>query len=225
MLTGVLQKAISEYNEGQYSQALTTLLVSDLPHDDNLINYYLGLCYIKLGDFSSGKEHLELSIDADDNLLRIFQTRMLLAYTSIQMEGYKEALWHLEKLIDSGYESARLYSLVGYTYYKKNSIDKAIDSYRKALSLDPDNMNALNSLGYILAESDRDLKEAESLCRKALGFSVDNPAYLDSLGYVCLKSNKVSASFSFFNRAIKLSPGNEVITEHMGDLKRLRSMK
>ncbi|OQY40816.1 MAG: hypothetical protein B6229_00625 [Spirochaetaceae bacterium 4572_7] len=224
MINGVISRAIQEYNQGHFSQALTTLLVSDFKDDDYIVNYYLGLCYISLKDFDNGKFYLEQFLERDDNLLRIFQTRMLLAFSSIQIEDFKEALLHLEKLLDSGYESARLYSLLGFVYYRKKNINKSIEYYQKALQLDSDNANALNALGFIFAENERDLLEAEKMCRKALSVNADNPAYLDSIGLVCLKTSKISASFSFFNRAIKLLPHNQEIEDHMRELKELRSM-
>ncbi len=224
MLIDQLNRAILEYNQGLYSQVITTLLLSDYGEEDFIVYYYLGLCYIKLGDFDSGKESLEHYIELDDNLLRIFQGRMLLAYTSIQVEDYKEALFNLDKLLDSGYESAKLFSLVGYTFYKKKMMAKSIKYYRMAIAIDPENANACNALGYILADYKEDLKEAETLCRRALSIDVDNPAYLDSLGWVCLKNNKIPASLSFFNRARSLSPDNEEINDHITQLHNVRPM-
>lgn len=224
MLSDQLNRAIQEYNQAQYSGALTTLLMSDYSDDDFMVFYYLGLCYIKLGDYEQGKENLELYINGDDNLLRVFQSRMLLAYASIQVKNYKDAQYHLDNLLDSGYESAKLYSLIGFIFYKKDMKAKSVKYYRKAISIDPENANALNSLGYILAEYKNDLKEAETLCRRALSINADNSAYLDSLGWVCLQNNKLPASLSFFNRANKLDPGNSIIEDHLNKLKSLRAL-
>ncbi|QEN03590.1 tetratricopeptide repeat protein [Thiospirochaeta perfilievii] len=221
MLENQLKKAINEYNKGLYSEVISTLLLSDYSDEDFIVYYYLGLCYIKIGDYEGGKESLEHYIELDDNLLRVFQGRMLLAFASIQLEDYKEAQLHLDKLLDSGYESAKLYSLLGFIYYKKKMMAKSVKYYRLAISIDPENANALNSLGYILADYKDDLKEAETLCRRALSINVDNPAYLDSLGWVCLKNNKFSASQSFFNRALMLSPKNDVITKHIKELEKV----
>lgn len=224
MLKESLKKAIQEYNNRDYSQAITTLLISEYGEEDYEVYYYLGLCYIKLGDFQNGREHLSHSLSLDDNLLRIFQTRMLISFTSIQLKEYKKAEEELKGLLEAGYESAKLYSLLGYTYYKSNLIHKSIKNYRKAISIDPENANALNALGYILSDYDEDLTEAETLCRRALSINVDNPAYLDSLGWVCLKNNKLKASESFFHRAFKLSPKNGVIAEHINELNKMRML-
>lgn len=224
MLQDTLRKAVDEYNNGDYSRAITTLLVSEYNDEDYEVFYYLGLCYIKLGDYTNAKDNLVHSVSNDNNLLRIFQTRMLIAYSSIMLEDFKEAQMELKSLLESGYESAKLYSLLGYTYYKTDMIHKSISNYRKALSIDSENANALNSLGYILSSYKEDLKEAETLCRRALSINADNPAYLDSLGWVCLKNNKIPASVSFIARALKLSPENKIIKEHMDQLNKMRSI-
>lgn len=223
MLKDQINRAIKEYNNGLYTEALTILLMSDYTEDDFIVNYYLGLIYIKLKDFDQGKENLELYIANDDNLLRIFQCRMLLAYASIEVNNFEEAQMNLDILLDSGYESAKLYALIGFIFYKQDKKSKSIKYYRKALEIDPENSNALNSLGYILSEYKEDLKEAETLCRRALSIDVDNPAYLDSLGWVCLKNRKVPASQSFFSRAQKLDPENRVINDHINELNNIRN--
>ncbi len=225
MLEEQLAKAIKEYNNSEYSKVISTLLLSDYEEEDFIVFYYLGLSYIKLGDYENGRENLEKYIDQDDNLLRIFQGRMLLAYASIQLEDYKDALVQLSRLTDAGYESAKLFSLIGYCYYKKKMIAKSIKYYRMAISIDPENANALNSLGYILADFKDNLKEAETYCRRALSIDVDNPAYLDSLGWVCLKNSKLPASLSFFNRALKISPENPIITSHLKELDKYRKFQ
>lgn len=223
MLNEQLKSAILKYDSGDYQEALTELLLCEYSEEEYVIHYYLGLCYIKLGDYHSGKENLELFLDLDDNLLRVFQCRMLIAYISIETESYRDALFHLDNLLDSGYESAKLYSLMGYTYYRRGVISKSITYYRRALAIDPENANALNALGYILSDFKDDLKEAESLCRRALSINVDNAAYLDSLGVVCMRNSKLDASNSFLNRAKTLAPMNREIEDHLSELNKLRA--
>lgn len=222
MLPNALKKTEELYNQGLYSQAITILLTSDIDESEPLFNYYLGLCYFKSGDYINGREYLENFISEDDNLLRIFQTNMLIAYASISLGEYKEAERTLKGLLDSGFESGKLYSLLGYTYYKKGIITKSISSYRKALNIEAENSTALNSLGYILSEFPEDLKEAETLCRRALSIDVDNAAYLDSLGWICYKNNNITASITFLDRALKLDPDNKDIVAHLEEVRGLR---
>lgn len=225
MLSQAIIKTKELYNKGLYSQAITTLLTSDLDGDEPLVNYYLGLCYLKSGDYVNGREYLENFVAEDDNLLRIFQTNMLIAYSSIKIQDFKEAERTLKNLLESGFESGKLYSLLGYTYYKKGILAKSILYYRKAISIESDNATALNSLGYLLSDFPEDLKEAESLCRRALSINVNNAAYLDSLGWVCYKKQNLKASETFLNRALKLAPDNSEIKLHLDEVTKLGSSK
>lgn len=221
MSLDVINTAQDLYSRGLYSKAISTLLLVD--SDEPLVNYLLGLSYIKSGDFLNGRSYLEDFISEDNNLLRIFQTNMLIAYASIMIEDFKGAEVTLKNLLDSGFESAKLYSLLGYTYYRRGIPSKSISSYRKSLNIESDNSNALNALGYILSDYPEDLKEAETLCRRALSIDVDNPAYLDSIGWVCYKNRKIKASESFLLRALDLAPGNRDIIEHINEVKGLRN--
>src|SRR5690606_8201921 len=56
--------------------------------------------------------------------------------------------------------------------------------YRAAPAEDPDHPWAANDLGYLLAEQNRDLAEAERLLERALGILPDEPSIIDSLGWV-----------------------------------------
>lgn len=52
---------------------------------------------------------------------------------------YETAIKHYEQLLDSGYESARLYFNLGNAYFKKGMNGRAILNYNKALKLAPGN--------------------------------------------------------------------------------------
>jgi len=225
MLLDVITKARSLYNTGQYSQGIIWLLSNGEFSEDSQYNYYLGLCYIKENDYENGINHLALSLEEDKDLLRVFQSNILIAYSYIMQEDYKSALKTLNDLLDSGYESAKLHSLLGYVYHKKAMTSKSIRNYRRALELDPDNANALNSLGYILSEFPDELNEAENMCRKALKFNANNPAYLDSLGWVALKKQNYTGAGVFLKKALDLAPKSTEIKKHLSLYEKLRVKK
>ena len=104
---------------------------------------------------------------------------------------------------------------MAYLAYEQENADKALELYEKALELDPDNSTALNGLGYILADTERDLTRALILCKKALDVQPDNPAYLDSLAWTYYKMGFETEARSYIQRADDLLADNEIIKRHL----------
>ena len=66
---------------------------------------------------------------------------------------------------------------------KMKDFDGAEATFRAIIKDDPDNAGALNYLGYMLADRNQRLDEAQKLIAKALEIDPQNGAYLDSLGW------------------------------------------
>ena len=73
-----------------------------------------------------------------------------------------------------------------------------MDTLQKALDLDARNANALNSLGFILAEEKLDPARAVTLCRQAVDIAPRNPAYLDSLGWALFQQGGLDEAKALF---------------------------
>ncbi len=74
-------------------------------------------------------------------------------------------------------------------------VDASVRDLRRLLALQPGNADALNALGYTLADRTRDQAEALKLIEKALTLKPDEPAIIDSMGWVQYRlgnSNKQS---------------------------------
>ena len=89
---------------------------------------------------------------------------------------------------------------------------------RRMIERDPLDGNALNYLGYMLADRTDRHAEAVELIERALKGEPDNPAYLDSLGWALFKQGKVDAAADPLARAAAAVPANSVIQDHYGDL-------
>jgi predicted Zn-dependent protease len=88
---------------------------------------------------------------------------------------------------------------------------------RRALELKPDFHQALNFLGYLYVEENRNLDEAETMIRKALELEPDNGAYVDSLGWLYFKKGNASESLKELQKASLLLE-DPVIYDHLGDV-------
>ena len=90
--------------------------------------------------------------------------------------------------------------------------------FRQLITGDPKNADALNSLGYMLAERGQRLDESVSFVERALVLDPGNPAYLDSLGWAYFKQGKLDAAEPPLREASEKLPAVSVIQSHFGDL-------
>lgn len=81
---------------------------------------------------------------------------------------------------------------------------------RKALALDPDNVNALAQLGFVLLERDR-LAEAETILRRAAAIN-DKHFYANyDLGRLLVRSRRYEEALPFLQHAATLKPANPAV--------------
>jgi tetratricopeptide (TPR) repeat protein len=114
----------------------------------------------------------------------------------------------------------------GYCLEQSGDVGAAIEMGREALRHAPDYPGALNFLGYLLADNDRDLPEALGLITRALEQDPGNGAYVDSHGWVLYRLGRLEEARSRLQQALELTGGDPVIHEHLGDVFRdLRMME
>ncbi len=107
---------------------------------------------------------------------------------------------------------------LGTAYDRAGQPDQAEAIFRALISRDPANAQALNYLGYMLADRSRKLPEALSLIQRALVIDVDNPSYLDSLGWTYFRLDKLGDATSPLEKAAAALPRVSVIQDHLGQL-------
>jgi tetratricopeptide (TPR) repeat protein len=101
---------------------------------------------------------------------------------------------------------------------KQKRFADAESAFRQVLSKDPDNAQALNYLGYMLADRGERLDESVDLLKKALEVEPDNGSYLDSLGWAYYKADKLDLAVTNLQRAAEQLKANSVIQDHYGDV-------
>ncbi len=132
------------------------------------------------------------------------------------------------------YSSEIRYTLSN-VYIDLKQIDKATEQLKALLALEPDNPTYNNDLGYIWADNDTNLDEAEKMIRKAIEQDrkqrkeanpdlkpeedKDNAAYLDSLGWVLFRQKKYKEAKPYLLEAVKDPEGRHIeIYDHLGDV-------
>lgn len=98
--------------------------------------------------------------------------------------------------------------------------DRIADAERDLLAvidIDPDNADALNSLGYILADANIRLPEAIRYIERALEIDPQNAAAIDSLGWALYRQGQNQMAITHLRQALKLMPNDE-IAAHLGEV-------
>ncbi len=103
---------------------------------------------------------------------------------------------------------------------RAGNVDGAVVAGREALRIAPDWAPALNFLGYILADHGRELEEARGLIERAVRQDPLNGAFVDSFGWVLYRLGRLSEARDHLERAVRLTGGDPVVREHLGDVYR-----
>ncbi len=123
---------------------------------------------------------------------------------------------------------------VSNVYIEMKKIDKATEHLEFLLKKFPDNPVYYNDLGYILADNEMRLEEAEKMIRKALDLhrdirkkqpdfdpklDQDSGAFMDSLGWVLFKQKKTKEAKDWLIKALEDKSAQHIeIYDHLGDV-------
>jgi tetratricopeptide (TPR) repeat protein len=227
MAEDVLAEGITLYKRRSYSDALAYFfsLPDDSGADSLELSYYIGLCYTRLERYDDALLYLEQVVTAGSNINRILQCRYLLAFIYVQTGRKKLAQFELNKLIDAGYRISSVYASLAYIAWQQDDGDTCVEFYRKSLANDPDNVTALNGIGYVLACQNKELTEALMYCKRALDKAPDSAACMDSLGWVYYKLGLMKEAEKFTRQAAARCKQNDEINGHLQQILESRDMR
>ena len=129
-----------------------------------------------------------------------------------------KAIDQAEKLSDSAEEKEGVWFTRGAMLEKQKKFDQAEAEFRKLLAQNPENIGALNYLGYMLADRNVKLEEALGMIQKAVQKDPENGAYLDSLGWAFFRLNRYPEAESNLRRSIEKVPTDPTVRDHLGDV-------
>jgi tetratricopeptide (TPR) repeat protein len=193
----------------------------------------------KQGDFDKALKLVDNLIKAQDG----WEERELKGFVLREAGQYAEAAKAYEGVLDKirtdkeldrkrkgDLEDQSRY-ILSTIYVDAKQVDKAADQLQILVKKHPDEPGYQNDLGYIWADHDLKLEEAEKLIRRALDLDrerrkkhpkVDrgeNGAYLDSLGWVLFKQKKLKEAKEFLQKALEDKDSQHIeIFDHLGDV-------
>jgi tetratricopeptide (TPR) repeat protein len=207
-----------------------------------LYHYFLDLALAKLGEIdealSVNKEAVELAFSEGNKY--VSRTHRI---AILEQDGrLDQALAECEKILKE-FKSPRFVRgtsirMAG-ILSKLRRHDEGEKILRRLLEQDPNDAQVCNTLGYELAERNKNLDEAEKLVRRALDldrrarqngtgddeenaepFDQDNAAFLDSLAWVLFRKGKLAEARQVLERALAQPDGKNLgeSWDHLGDV-------
>lgn len=105
-------------------------------------------------------------------------------------------------------------------HYHSNGLHRAaFDTYRRALSLNPDNSVVLNNYAYYLSELGQQLPLALTMSERACTITPSNPTYIDTRAWILHLMGRNEEAKRLMQQAISLdSSGDATLLVHYGDI-------
>lgn len=130
-----------------------------------------------------------------------------------EIQTYQNGLNHMR---DEPSQLRLLFAL-GAAYEQHDRIEQAVTTFEEIIARAPNYDQALNYLGYMLADRGERLEYAHELIERAVALSPDNAAYLDSYGWVLYRLGSYDKALVHLKKAVAL--GNDpIMFEHLGDV-------
>ncbi|MBO4300968.1 MAG: tetratricopeptide repeat protein [Desulfovibrio sp.] len=136
-----------------------------------------------------------------------------------RLQQKSQALETAQKAVVRWQDNADMLFLLGSLQDESGDKKSAFKTMELLLTLHPDNYQALNYVGYTLAEEGRDLDRALTLLIKADTLAPNQAYIVDSLAWAYFKSGKLEEALREIRRAVKIDDQNDPsIWEHYGDI-------
>jgi tetratricopeptide (TPR) repeat protein len=137
---------------------------------------------------------------------------------ALSNNGMSEEVFDLlDNLIEIDSENLDLLYFRAMAGQKFDRMDIMESDLLRVIELDPENSDALNALGYTLADQTDRHSEALVFIERALAIKPDEAAFIDSMGWVQYRLKNFQAAVKYLRRALELFTNDEVAA-HLGEV-------
>ncbi|MBI5611860.1 MAG: tetratricopeptide repeat protein [Gammaproteobacteria bacterium] len=175
----------------------------------------IGLLIARQGDLAGARAHLA-GLDPESENQHI---QLILAEDQMLRDAkqYNEAFAVLTKGLRRFPDNTDLLYGRALVAERLDRIDAHEADLRKILKTDPKNANALNALGYTLADRTTRYREAFELIEQALAIKPDDPYIMDSMGWVQYRLGNLAEARKYLKSALDKRDDAE-IAAHLGEV-------
>lgn len=171
--------------------------------------------FIKQGDFISAQQHMNrvrIRFPDQAESLSLLHSQALIKHNFLN-EGEKV----LNEALTSLTNNSKLLYARAMLFIQRNQKADAERDLRSILQYEPNNVVALNSLGYMLTDDSQRYNEAEELLTKAHTLKPEDPVIIDSLGWLHYRQGKYVEAIRELRQAYT-SYQEPAVAAHLGEV-------
>ena len=190
---------------------------SRVDRGEHFLNAHIRIAVIlaKLGETEKARQHLDgiPRQDAEQDI-RIYRAEAEILSRNDQLE---DAMDVYDRALDEYAGQADLLYARAMLAEKLDRLDILERDLRAILSEEPDHAEALNALGFTLADRTDRYDEALVLLERALELKPDDFYVIDSMGWVLYRVGRLEEAIEYLRRAFSISEDPEVAA-HLGEV-------
>jgi tetratricopeptide (TPR) repeat protein len=212
----------------RYARAIEVLrrgAESELPRDDRVeFYYYLAAALEAEGRTDEAIRAARKATDLEKDAPRLLSRLAWVLYHGGRHDEAARVYGDLVERFDDQHESsdvrqvlrdARL--VLSNLAVMQGRVSEAEEWLEQVLDEFPDDVSAMNDLGYLWADADENLEMALGMIEKAVQSEPDNAAYRDSLGWVLYRLGRYDEAVAELEKAAAGDDPDPVILDHLAD--------
>ncbi len=178
-------------------------------------NYYLDAqlhraeIYFSMNEVRKAVQVLDLiEVEEPQDKIKVYRAKgSLYSYEN----KYLQAIEQYDKALAIDSEHIDVLMAQALLFYKLEQFDAYERNLKRVIELDPNEVDALNALGYFYVEKDSHHDVAERLLKKAYGLAPENYYVLDSLGWFYFKKQNYTLAEEYLQKALDVQLDDEVL--------------
>jgi tetratricopeptide (TPR) repeat protein len=166
-----------------------------------------GIDRLKASDYVAGIPLLERALQQSPDDAT---ARLNLAIALSDQNRLPEAIGHALALLEEEPGHVGAWVTLGVAQARAGKTREALDAFRAAVDLDPNEGHALKNLGAMLAQQGQDLDLAADCLARAAMLLPDDPPVWFNLGKLCHHKGETIAANKAYQRVIDLNPASAI---------------
>lgn len=208
------QLVVLDIEENQFDSARSRLQAySTANPQDAAPHWMLAQVSLKRSEKARAVEELTKAIELRPD---VAASHVLLAQMHIDAGRFDDAIKTLKEATTKTSNDLSILMMLGQLQSERRDNAGAKETYEKALARDPNSVEALNNMSYLLAGPLNELDKALDLAQRARDLRPADPAIADTLGWILYKMKSYSRAVTLLDESAERLADNPEVRYHAG---------